>query len=135
MSLTHSASQDYAKSLVKPRPSQAESTRLKAVDTQTFESEQVRHSSDDPSDMASSAGAASQHGSSHNGGQSEDWSVVSDRAGSRSRDRAGVDSDSAGVLSGTDGETESDGDGDEGKQRRKSKTLLGTLGAILPGKH
>ncbi len=107
---------------------------MKAADTQNFETEQGQQSSDDPSGRPNSAGEASQNGSSYNG-QSEDWSVVSDRAGSRSRDRAGMDSDSAGVRSGTDGEWESDEEGDEKKQNRKSKTLLGTLGAILPGKH
>jgi hypothetical protein len=133
--LMPSVFQDYARSLIKPRPSEAESALLKSADTETFEPAQGRRSTDDPSDMGSFTGTASQHDSSHNDGHSEDWSVVSDRARSQSRDRAAVDSDSAGVLSGTDGEMESDGERESRVQKRKSRSLLGTLGSILPGKH
>jgi hypothetical protein len=145
-----SPGQDYAKSLIKPRPSQAESDRLKATDTQTFDLQQQQQQlqqlqQEDRSDLASSSGGDASHGASSNNGHSEDWSVVSGSAGRgqpMSRDNSTTaDSESAGVLSGTDGGFDDSADDEDyhaadGIQRKKrARTLLGTLGSILPGKH
>ncbi len=110
---------DYAKSLVKPRPSAAESHRLKTADTQTF---------GDGEDKSESSGADGSHNS-----QSEDWSVLSGVGGDKPL--KAVDSRDS-VDTGTENEDHFEVSRAQTEERdpKKSKSLLSNLGHMLPGK-